>query len=223
MNSQRTDRRQGRTISRCAWLRGAGTGALALAIGRRAMAAAAEGTSVIAFEETLAAMRTRHYRDRTVDIVNTGFRPVGGKVADFAVAQRDGRYHFFYIERRLQEGTPFYPGHEIYFGHASTADFVHWRVHEPVMLIRPGTWEEAHVWAPCILRRGSQYVMAYTGVNRHLSQDIGLASSTDLFQWKRWTPTPSRRARTSRGPIGERMPSPVAATRACWSTTGAIG
>ncbi|MDH4239795.1 MAG: hypothetical protein OEW48_09550 [Phycisphaerae bacterium] len=153
-------------------------------------AIAAKDTSVIAFEETLATMRDQHYRRRTVDIIKTGFRPVGGKVADFAVARRDGRYHFFYIERRLQEGTPFYPGHEIYFGHASTADFVNWRVHDPVMLVRPDTWEEAHVWAPFILRRGNEYIMAYTGVNRYLSQNIGLATSTDLFQWKRWDTNP---------------------------------
>lgn len=165
-------------------------GVIALLIWSPSTAVAAEGTGVIAFEETLAAMRARHYRRRTVDIIKTGFRPVGGKVADFAVARRDGQYHFFYIERRLQEGTPFYPGHEIYFGHASTADFVHWRVHDPVMLVRPGTWEEAHVWAPCVLRRGQEYVMAYTGVNRHLSQNIGLATSTDLFQWNRWDTNP---------------------------------
>ncbi len=152
--------------------------------------ATAGETNVIAFEETLAALRARHYSQRTVDIIETGFRPVGGKVADFAVAHREGRFHFFYIERRLQEGTLFYPGHEIFFGHASTADFIQWQVHDPVMLVRPGTWEEAHVWAPCILSRGSEYVMAYTGVNRQISQNIGLATSTDLFQWKRWDTNP---------------------------------
>ena len=153
-------------------------------------AEAPEPTNVIAFEETLAGWRARHYRERKVDIINTGFRPVGGTVADFAVAEHGGRFHFFYIERRLTEGTPFYPGHEIYFGHASTADFVNWQVHDPVLLVRPDTWEEAHVWAPCIVRRGSEFIMAYTGVNRHISQDIGLASSTDLFTWKRWETNP---------------------------------
>jgi hypothetical protein len=32
--------------------------------------------------------------------------------------------------------------------------------------------------------------MAYTGLNRHLSQDIGLASSRDLFDWRRWESNP---------------------------------
>jgi len=146
--------------------------------------------NIIEFEETLAKMRFDHYRHPPVDILKTGFRPVGGMVADFAVAELNGRYHFFYIERRLQEGTPFYPGHEIYFGHASTANYFDWEVHDPVMLVRPGTWEEAHVWAPCILRRGDEFIMAYTGLNRYLSQDIGLASSRDLFDWHRWESNP---------------------------------
>jgi len=33
--------------------------------------------------------------------------------------------------------------------------------------------EEAHVWAPVILKERDEFLMAYTGLNRHLSQDIG--------------------------------------------------
>lgn len=141
--------------------------------------------NIIEFEETLVSWRMQKYHCPTIDSINEGFRPVSGKVADFGVAEKDGRYHFYYIERRLQEGTPFYPGNEIYLGHASTADFLDWHVHDPVMLIRPGTWEEAHVWAPSLLHHSGRYVMAYTGINRHISQDIGLAFSDDLFQWER--------------------------------------
>jgi len=61
-------------------------------------------------------------------------------VADFATARLNGRDHFYYIERRLQEGTPFYPGHEIYFGHVSTADFFEWEVHDPVMIVQENSW-----------------------------------------------------------------------------------
>jgi hypothetical protein len=176
--------------TRRGFLRSAGLGFAGLYLARTAAAAETKGGNIIEFEEQLARMRDQYYRHPQVDVLQTGFRPIGGKVADFAVAQREGRYHFFYIERRLQEGTPFYPGHEIYFGHASTADFLNWEVHDPVMLIRPGTWEDAHVWAPSILRRGDEYVMAYTGVNHHLSQNIGLASSKDLFNWRRWESNP---------------------------------
>ena len=133
--------------------------------------AAARGGTIIDFERALKRMRFEHYRHPRIDILKKGFRPVGGSVADFGTARHNGRDHFFYIERRLQEGTPFYPGHEIYFGHASTPDFFEWEVHDPVLLIRPGTWEEAHVWAPVLLRDGDEFIMAYTGLNRHLSPE----------------------------------------------------
>jgi hypothetical protein len=148
------------------------------------------GGTIIDFERDLKRMRFQHYGHPPVDILKEGFRPVGGKIADFATARLNGRDHFFYIERRLEEGTPFYPGHEIYFGHASTPDFFEWEVHEPVMVVRENSWEEAHVWAPVILPDRGRFIMAYTGLNRHLSQNIGLASSTDLFDWKRWPSNP---------------------------------
>ncbi|MGQ9581282.1 MAG: family 43 glycosylhydrolase [Armatimonadota bacterium] len=146
--------------------------------------------NILEFEATLFELRERKYRHPEVDVIGQGFRPVSGKCADFTVVEHEGRYHFFYIERRLVEGTPFYPGNEIYFGHASTANFFDWEVHDPVMLIRPGTWEGAHVWAPCIMKYRGQYVMAYTGVNNRISQNIGLAFSDDLFEWKRWEGNP---------------------------------
>lgn len=142
-------------------------------------------TSNIQFEKSLKKMRLDLYRHPPTDIIAEGFRPVGGSLADFAIIRHQERYHVFYIERRLQEGTPFFPGHEIFFGHASTSDFFAWEVHDPVMLIRPDTWEEAHVWAPFVMRYGEEYVMVYTGLNRHMSQDIGVAFSRDLFEWKR--------------------------------------
>lgn len=181
-------------FSRRRFLRDTGATALAAVVssplGKANAAEKAENTTIIDFERTLAQMRFDYYRHPPTDIIEKGFRPIGGSLADFATIRHADRDHFFYIERRLAEGTPFYPGHEIYFGHASTGDFFEWEVHDPVMLVRPGTWEEAHVWAPFILKEKDEYIMAYTGLNRHLSQDIGLASSRDLFEWKRWESNP---------------------------------
>lgn len=144
----------------------------------------------IDFEHTLRKMRFDLYYHPKTDIIKDGFRPVGGSLADFAVGWYANRFHIFYIERRLQEGTPFFPGHEVFFGHASTANFFDWEVHNPVLWVRPGTWEEGHVWAPCILKNDNGYLMAYTGLNLEMSQNIGLASSTDMFEWKRWEINP---------------------------------
>ncbi len=161
------------------------------ALHSKAIAATSLGDStIIDFERKLKQMRFQRYQFPDTDIIKSGFRPVGGQIADFAVARHNGRDHFFYIERRLQEGTPFYPGHENFFGHASTTNFFNWEVHDPVLLVRPGTWEEAHVWAPVIISQGDDFIMAYTGLNRHLSQNIGLASSKDLFEWRRWNCNP---------------------------------
>lgn len=161
-----------------------------IAVAQTNRPAAPVGGTIIEFERELKRMRFDHYRHPRVDILKEGFRPVGGKIADFATARLNGRDHFYYIERRLEEGTPFYPGHEIYFGHASTPDFFEWEVHDPVMVVRENSWEEAHVWAPVILPDKGRFVMAYTGLNRYLSQNIGLASSTDLFNWERWPSNP---------------------------------
>jgi hypothetical protein len=142
--------------------------------------------NAIEFSRTLHDMRIEYYRRPGRDIITEGFRPVSGACADFCMIEYEGVYHAFYIERRLKDGTPFYPGNEIYFGHASTPDFFTWEVHNPVMLIVPESdWECGHVWAPVILKHGGRYVMAYTGLNYECSQDIGLAFSDDLFSWTR--------------------------------------
>lgn len=184
-----------RASTRREFLVQAGTAVLAAAAVPLGLAATesakpAGGGTIIEFERELKRMRFEHYRHPPVDILKDGFRPIGGKIADFATARHNGRDHFFYIERRLEEGTPFYPGHEIYFGHASTPDFFEWEVHDPVLVVRENSWEEAHVWAPTILPERNEFVMAYTGLNRHLSQNIGLASSRDLFDWRRWPGNP---------------------------------
>ena len=123
-----------------------------------APAEAAHNWTIIDFERELKRMRFENYRHPKIDILKEGFRPVGGSVADFGTGRHNGRDHFFYIERRLKEGTPFYPGHEIYFGHASTHNFFDWEVHDPALVIRPGTWEEAHLWAPVLLRDGDEFI-----------------------------------------------------------------
>ena len=142
------------------FLRQAGVALAAAAVAPSAFAEAkgATGSSIIDFERNLKRMRADFYGHPKIDILNEGFRPVGGKVADFATARHNRRDHFFYIERRLQEGTPFYPGHEIYFGHASTPDFFEWEVHDPVMVVRENSWEAAHVWAPVIIKERGEFI-----------------------------------------------------------------
>ncbi|OGV52931.1 MAG: hypothetical protein A2X45_09510 [Lentisphaerae bacterium GWF2_50_93] len=118
-----------------------------------------------------------------------GFNPRGGYIADFTIIKKDERYHLFHIERK-HGGNCAWPGHEIYFGHSSTSDFVTWETHMPVLFIQPGTWEGSHVFAPYVMQYGKMYVMFYTGLNEDHSQSIGMAFSKDLFYWERYYGNP---------------------------------
>ena len=146
--------------------------------------------NVIEFEEYIWTERMERYRFRTVDIINEGFRPLGGRVGDFCTIEHEGQYHFFYTECTLTEGFPGYPGHECYIGHASTANFFEWEVHYPILWVQPGTWEHLIVGAPNIIYYKGRFVMAYFGVNEYSTQYMGFAFSDDLFIWERWEKNP---------------------------------
>jgi hypothetical protein len=109
-------RRQGRRFP------GLGAGAMTLGLGRTTLAAATQKPSAplptgeaiaaaaaplgppgnnIFFEKQLKRMRFDLYHHPPIDILNKGFRPVGGRPADFTLMHHDGRKHYFYIERRL--------------------------------------------------------------------------------------------------------------------------
>jgi hypothetical protein len=103
------------------------------------------------------------------------------------VEAADGTRHLFYIkaDETLPEGE-----RAKALGHASSTDLVHWTPHPDVVPVVPGTWEEAFVWAPHIVRWNGVYWMFYTGVNWNYAQAIGVAVSVDLFNWVKYTGNP---------------------------------
>jgi beta-fructofuranosidase len=72
-------------------------------------------------------------------------------------------------------------------GHTWTTDFNSWSAPDTAALsVRPGKFDELHVWAPSIVQRGPTFWMFYTGVRNeggHRHQRIGVATSTDLVTW----------------------------------------
>lgn len=55
-----------------------------------------------------------------------------------------------------------------------------------------GGWDNAHVWAPSVVKEGNNYYMLYTGVENYTipslhKERIGLATSTNLDVWTRRT------------------------------------
>jgi len=109
---------------------------------------------------------------------------LGFYLKDFCLHEVGGVWHLYHIA-----GTPgvscCLPGNEIWFGHASTRDFVTWETHEPCFFINPSGWDHGHVFAPYVVSHGGQHWMFYTGVATDNTQRIGGATSTDLQHWQR--------------------------------------
>ena len=114
--------------------------------------------------------------------------PAPYRPKDFALIKKDGVYHLFYIRRNTNLSAA---QTEIDFGHAISPDLYNWTQQPPVLPVRPGSWDNAHVWSPSIVLQNGVYTMFYCGVANtpgvfNNFQRIGLATSTDLYNWTRF-------------------------------------
>ncbi len=118
------------------------------------------------------------------DWLKNGYAPTGFYLKDFCIIKEGGIYHLFHIA-----GTPgvscCLPGNELWFGHATTKDFVRWETHEPCFYVDTNGWDNGHVFAPYVIKAFDSYWMFYTGVSIDNTQRIGAAVSKNLFNWKR--------------------------------------
>jgi hypothetical protein len=118
------------------------------------------------------------------DWLKVGYAPLGFYLKDFCLHEAGGVWHLYHIA-----GTPgvscCLPGNEVFFGHATTRDFVTWETHEPCFFIDIHGWDHGHVFAPYVISHGGKHWMFYTGVATDNTQRIGVATSTDLFHWER--------------------------------------
>lgn len=140
------------------------------------------------------------------NLLNPPPSPLGFTIQpkDFAfvrgfVDQTSHRYalHLFYIRHNYwyyqppNDQSKWQPGlDEKNLGHIWTTDFNSWygpgglNLPDTVALsVRPGKFDEFHVWAPSIVQNGPFFKMFYTGVNNAGHQRIGVATSTDLITW----------------------------------------
>jgi predicted GH43/DUF377 family glycosyl hydrolase len=107
----------------------------------------------------------------------------GGYVVDHALIKKDGVTHLFYIRGTAVTNWPEYPLAN--FGHAVSKDLIHWKTEDPVLQCPVNGWDNYQVWAPHIIEHKGTYYMFYAGVNKNVCQGICLATSTDLYNWKR--------------------------------------
>jgi hypothetical protein len=103
------------------------------------------------------------------------FTELGTEVKDHSLLRVDGVYHLFYLR-----GNP-----AVNIGHATSTDLIHWDLQPPILYTGPGTWDQWALWAPHIVRDGTNntWVMYYTAVNRYGAQQTAMAVSFDLFDW----------------------------------------
>lgn len=132
---------------------------------------------------------TTRQRAHQEDWLALGYTPAGFYLKDFCLHEVAGVWHLYHIA-----GTPgvscCLPGNEVFFGHATTRDFVSWETHEACFFIDVRGWDHGHVFAPYVISHGGKHWMFYTGVATDNTQRIGVATSTDLFHWERASDRP---------------------------------
>ena len=66
------------------------------------------------------------------------------------------------------------------FGHAWSADLVHWSVDTLAFAVDTTWWNRKHVWSPSLVESGGRTYLFYTGVDDQDDQRIGYASTALL-------------------------------------------
>jgi hypothetical protein len=103
---------------------------------------------------------------------------------DRCFIKSDDEWHCFMIAGNDSAIDWHVPGNEVSFAHASTKDFKHWEVHPDILGIGTGKWDERNIWAPDIITWDSGFLIYYTGVDSNIVQQMGIAESADLFDWR---------------------------------------
>jgi hypothetical protein len=112
----------------------------------------------------------------------------GVQCKDHSVVKVDSLYHVFYIRSYPPNGH--FMREENRFGHITSPDLRHWTRQPDVMstdAVDAGVWESEFVWAPTVMEDpgGGDWLMYYTGANYPVTQQAGLATSPDLYDWTR--------------------------------------
>ncbi|MGJ8633976.1 MAG: glycosyl hydrolase [Luteolibacter sp.] len=103
-------------------------------------------------------------------------------IGDIHVFFHEGLYHLFHLVL---------PNHD-FIAHAVSTDAIHWRrVGNALFLGDPGDWDDLMLWTMHVTpdpHKPGGWRMFYTGLSRRergLYQRVGLATSDDLYVWKK--------------------------------------
>ncbi len=105
--------------------------------------------------------------------------------------KKNGKYFSLYGAYPRQGGYELRPGYE---GLACSDDGLVWRraQDQPILSVHQsdcGTWEKDCIYQPWLVEYENQYYNFYNAASGHIEQ-MGLALSDDLFEWKRYPQNP---------------------------------
>ena len=100
-------------------------------------------------------------------------------------------WHFFgTVGENKNKKEPPFPGHDISIAHATSEDLYSWTIHDDVLECL-GVWPETtHIFAPFVIEYIDKYYMFYGVTDKEYTQRICLATSENLFDWKRYPDNP---------------------------------
>jgi beta-fructofuranosidase len=113
-------------------------------------------------------------------------------VWDFWLAPRlhaDEPFHCYFLQAPRSLPDPEMRHDVARIGHATSPDLVDWTYHGEILpLGRRGDWDDMSQWTGSIVRDGQTAYLFYTGRSRSETgnvQRVGLATSQDLFDWRK--------------------------------------
>lgn len=116
------------------------------------------------------------------------FAELGMGLVDHSFIEKDGKMHVFY--NRSYVGFEWDSRFVDTVGHSFTENLIDWTVEAPALSASRGGHDDYQVWAPAVVKKDDTYYMYYTGVNINIAQAICLATSKDLYTWKKYENNP---------------------------------
>lgn len=118
-------------------------------------------------------------------------------VWDFWLAPRlsaDEPFHCYFLQAPRSLPDPEMRHDRARIGHATSQNLVDWTYHGEILpLGEPGSWDDWTQWTGSVVRHEGMAYLFYTGRSRSEPvnvQRIGMATSTDLFQWQKVAANP---------------------------------
>ena len=110
-------------------------------------------------------------------------------VWDFWHIWRGGECHLYFLQSPRSLGSEHLRHHNASIGHAVSRDLRQWTIAPDALHPGPeGEWDDLATWTGSVIAHSGLWHMFYTGVKRSergLVQRIGMATSSNLYDWKK--------------------------------------